>query len=116
MLLKQQQTIKNEAKISGKGLFGGESAQMTFKPAPDNSGIVFIRTDVPEPVRIAGNVTSIAERSRRTALKKGPVTIETVEHCLAAVYALGIDNLIIELRRPGITRRRLQQHKISSHA
>jgi len=98
--LKLQKTIKGEAKISGKGLFGGKETNVVFRPAPGDSGIVFVRTDVAEPVRINAVVTSIAERSRRTTLKKGSVSIETIEHCLAAVSALGIDNLSIEVDGP----------------
>jgi len=94
--LKLQTTIKNEANISGKGLFSGEEAKVTFRPAAADTGVVFVRTDTPEPVRISAVAPNLAERSRRTTLKKGSVSIETVEHCLAVVNALGIDNLIIE--------------------
>ena len=73
---------------------------MVFRPAPADSGIGFIRTDASEPVRINAVSANLAERSRRTSLKKGSVSIETVEHCLAAVVALGIDNLTIELEGP----------------
>lgn len=95
--MKPQKTIKNEVKFSGRGLFGGEPVQVSFRPAEVNSGIIFMRTDTPEPVRINATAPNVAERSRRTTLKKGSVSIETVEHCLAAVFALGIDNLLIEL-------------------
>ena len=95
--MKLQKTIKNESSISGKGLFGGKDAKILFRPGPVDSGVVFIRTDVPEPVRIKAVVLNVAERSRRTTLKKGSVSIETVEHCLATVSALGIDNLVIEV-------------------
>ena len=95
--MKLQKTIKSEAKVSGKGLFGGKEAKVTFRPACADSGVVFVRTDIAEPVRIKAVATNLAERSRRTTLKKGSVSIETVEHCLAAVTALGIDNLIIEI-------------------
>lgn len=98
--MKPQKTIKNEAKFSGKGLFGGEPAQVFFRPAEVDSGITFVRTDLPEPVRIDAVAPNLAERSRRTTLKKGTVSIETVEHCLAAVSALGIDNLLIEVNGP----------------
>jgi UDP-3-O-[3-hydroxymyristoyl] N-acetylglucosamine deacetylase/3-hydroxyacyl-[acyl-carrier-protein] dehydratase len=78
-------------------MFGGEEAKVVFRPASANTGVVFVRTDVQEPVRISGVVTNLAERSRRTTLKKGSVSIETVEHCLAAIIALGIDNLVVEI-------------------
>jgi UDP-3-O-[3-hydroxymyristoyl] N-acetylglucosamine deacetylase/3-hydroxyacyl-[acyl-carrier-protein] dehydratase len=98
--LKLQTTINKEVKLSGRGLFSGEPAQVIFRPARADSGISFLRTDVDEPVRIIASPQNIAERGRRTALRKGEVNIETVEHCLAAVYALGIDNLSIELNGP----------------
>ena len=92
-----QKTIKTEGRLSGKGLFGGKESKVVFRPASENTGIVFVRTDMQEPVRINGLVTNVAERSRRTTLKKGSLSIETVEHCLAAVSALGIDNLFVEV-------------------
>ena len=94
--MKPQKTIKSEARISGKGLFGGQETKVTFRPASADSGVVFVRTDIPEPVRISAVAPNLAERSRRTTLKKGSVSIETVEHCLAAVAALEIDNLTVE--------------------
>ncbi len=97
MLLRLQQTIKNEANLSGRGLFAGDPAQATFKPAPVNTGIEFVRTDTPERITIRAIPASLAERPRRTSLRKGTVGVETVEHCLAAVSALGIDNLTIEV-------------------
>lgn len=95
--MKLQKTIKSEARVSGKGMFGGEEAKAVFRPAPVGSGVVFVRTDIAEPVRISAVVANVAERGRRTTLKKGSVSIETVEHCLAAISALEIDNLIIEV-------------------
>ncbi len=73
---------------------------MVFRPGPVDSGIVFLRTDVPEPVLIDAVTSNIAERSRRTTIKKGSVSIETVEHCLAVITALEIDNVIVEVSGP----------------
>jgi len=98
--LKLQKTIKSEGRIHGRGLFGGKEAKVVFRPASANSGVVFVRIDVPEVVRISAVATNLAERSRRTTIKKGSVSIETVEHCLAAINALGIDNLIVEVDGP----------------
>jgi UDP-3-O-[3-hydroxymyristoyl] N-acetylglucosamine deacetylase/3-hydroxyacyl-[acyl-carrier-protein] dehydratase len=95
--LKLQKTIKSEGKISGKGMFGGKEAKVIFRPAPEDAGVVFVRTDIPEPVRISAVAPNLTERSRRTTLKKGAISVETVEHCLAAVNALEIDNLTIEI-------------------
>ncbi len=95
--MKLQTTIKGEAKLAGRGLFGGEESRVTFRPAPEDTGVVFVRTDVPEPVRIPAVVPNVAERSRRTSVKKGEVSIETIEHCMAAIRALEIDNLMVEV-------------------
>jgi UDP-3-O-[3-hydroxymyristoyl] N-acetylglucosamine deacetylase/3-hydroxyacyl-[acyl-carrier-protein] dehydratase len=59
--------------------------------------VVFVRTDVPEAVRISAVAPNLAERSRRTTIKKGSVSIETVEHCLAAISAMEIDNVTVEV-------------------
>jgi UDP-3-O-[3-hydroxymyristoyl] N-acetylglucosamine deacetylase/3-hydroxyacyl-[acyl-carrier-protein] dehydratase len=98
--LKLQKTIKREAKMRGRGLFGGQEAKIVFRPAPVDTGITFIRTDIPEPVRISAIATNLAERSRRTTIKKGSVSIETVEHCMAVVNALEINNMIVEVEGP----------------
>jgi len=98
--LKLQKTIKGECRLSGRGLFAGKEVKVVFRPGPADSGVVFVRTDVPEPVTISAVASNLAERSRRTTVKKGSVSIETVEHCLATVSALGIDNLMIEVCGP----------------
>ena len=95
--MKLQKTIKSESGLSGRGMFGGKEAKVVFRPAPADSGVVFVRTDVPEAVRISAVASNLAERSRRTTIKKGRVSVETVEHCLAAINALAIDNLVVEV-------------------
>ncbi|MEN6426235.1 MAG: UDP-3-O-acyl-N-acetylglucosamine deacetylase [Phycisphaerales bacterium] len=98
--MKLQKTIKDEVQLAGKGLFGGQDVTVIFRPSAEDAGIVFVRTDIASAVRIPATAPSIAERSRRTSIKKGDVSIETVEHCLAAVRALEIDNLTIEVNGP----------------
>ena len=95
--MKLQKTIKSEGRISGRGLFGGKETKVIFRPAPADSGVVFVRTDVPEAVRIRAVASNLAKRSRRTTIKKGSVSIETIEHCLAALSAMEIDNVIVEV-------------------
>lgn len=95
--MKQQKTIKSEFKLSGKGLFGGKEAKVTFKPAGPDRGVVFVRTDLDVPVEIPVLPDYITQRDRRSALQNGAAFVETSEHCLAAVYAMDIDNLIIEI-------------------
>jgi len=98
--LKLQKTIRDPVKLAGKGLFGGQDATVTFHPAPEETGAVFVRTDIANAIRIAAIAPNIAERSRRTSIKKGEVSIETVEHCLAAIHALEIDNVVVEVEGP----------------
>lgn len=98
--MKLQKTIKGEGVIAGRGMFGGEEARVIFRPAAEDTGVVFVRTDIPEAVRISAVAPNLAERSRRTTIKKGSVSIETVEHCLAAISGLEIDNIIVEVNGP----------------
>ncbi|MCK6485347.1 MAG: UDP-3-O-acyl-N-acetylglucosamine deacetylase [Phycisphaerae bacterium] len=95
--MKPQCTIEKTAEIRGRGLFTGEQVTLRFNPAPADSGIVFVRADAPSPVRIPAHVENVTKRSRRTSLRNGTLSIETVEHCLAAMHGLGIDNVEIEL-------------------
>ncbi len=97
MLLSQQKTIKQPAEVAGRGLFSGVQSRLRFCPAPENTGIVFLRTDLPEPTRISANISNVAKRDRTTCLVNGPVVVETVEHVLAGAAGLGIDNLLIEI-------------------
>jgi UDP-3-O-[3-hydroxymyristoyl] N-acetylglucosamine deacetylase/3-hydroxyacyl-[acyl-carrier-protein] dehydratase len=95
--LKHQQTIEKPTEVSGRGLFTGEPVLVRFKPAGADSGIVFIRNDSTPTSRIMAHVSNVTKRARRTSLRNGTQSIETVEHCLAALHGLGIDNLEIEL-------------------
>ncbi len=98
--MKPQRTIADEAKLAGRGMFSGAQSQVRFAPADVDTGVVFVRTDLDEPLHIEANIRNIAGRSRRTALKKGQISIETIEHCMAAVNALEIDNIFIEVDAP----------------
>ena len=95
--MKPQQTISRPTQISGRGLFTGKEATVRFKPAPPNGGIVFVRADQREAVRIPAVVDNVSKRARRTTLRNGTLAVETVEHCLSACAGLGVDNLEIEI-------------------
>ncbi len=95
--MSRQKTIKTTVTVEGKGLFSGEACSLNFRPAPAGSGVVFVRTDLPEPVRISTNVANLAKHARRTTLTNGSVAVQTVEHVLAAVYGMDIDNLVVEV-------------------
>ena len=96
----RQHTLAREATVSGRGLLLGENATVTFVPAPPDHGIVFERTDLPAPVRIPALVSNVTPGARRTTLKSGTTTIETVEHCMSALAGLRIDNLLIRIHGP----------------
>lgn len=95
--MSRQQTIEREVEFTGRGLFTGFPVTVRFKPAPVGSGVTFVRSDQPRPVRIPARIENITKRARRSSLKNGTAAIETVEHCLAAICGLGIDNLDVEL-------------------
>ena len=96
----RQQTLKNSFTLSGKGLHTGLSLKVTFNPAPVHHGYKIKRTDIEgEPV-IDAVAENVVDTTRGTVLGKNGVRISTVEHGLAALYAAGIDNCMIEVNGP----------------
>jgi UDP-3-O-[3-hydroxymyristoyl] N-acetylglucosamine deacetylase/3-hydroxyacyl-[acyl-carrier-protein] dehydratase len=96
-----QRTIKREAKISGISLHLGSICHLTFKPSPPNSGLIFMRTDLPGTPRISANIANtIGGVVRRTSVGTQEVMMHTIEHVLAAMAGLQIDNVIIEADAP----------------
>lgn len=96
-MIELQRTISNPVSLSGTGLHTGTECTMTFKPAPINSGIKFVRVDLggnPEIPAIAENVVDV---SRGTTIGIGDAKVYTVEHVLASIIGLQIDNITIEL-------------------
>jgi UDP-3-O-[3-hydroxymyristoyl] N-acetylglucosamine deacetylase/3-hydroxyacyl-[acyl-carrier-protein] dehydratase len=83
--------------VEGRGLFSGVPSTLRFAPAPADTGVVFVRSDLPSPVQIATSVSNIAKRARRSSIMNGGTIIETVEHVLAAVSGMDLDNLYIEV-------------------
>jgi UDP-3-O-[3-hydroxymyristoyl] N-acetylglucosamine deacetylase/3-hydroxyacyl-[acyl-carrier-protein] dehydratase len=96
-MLELQRTILKEVSLSGIGLHTGTSCTMTFKPAPENYGIRFVRTDLGGNPEIPANADNVIDVSRGTTLGIGEAKVHTVEHVLAAIVGLQIDNIIIEL-------------------
>ncbi len=96
MLIKQR-TIAKEVSMSGIGIHTGHECKMTFKPAPENYGVRFIRTDLGGNPEIPAVVDYVVDISRGTTLGIGEAKVHTVEHVMASVYGLQIDNLKIEL-------------------
>jgi UDP-3-O-[3-hydroxymyristoyl] N-acetylglucosamine deacetylase/3-hydroxyacyl-[acyl-carrier-protein] dehydratase len=96
----RQRTLARPVTVRGKGLMLGVEATVVIQPAPAHAGVAFVRTDLNPPLRIPATVEHVAPRPRRTTLKSGDVTIDTVEHCLSAIAGLGIDNATIEIDGP----------------
>jgi UDP-3-O-[3-hydroxymyristoyl] N-acetylglucosamine deacetylase/3-hydroxyacyl-[acyl-carrier-protein] dehydratase len=92
-----QQTLSRPASFSGVGLHSGNRVNMTFLPAPPNSGIRFRRVDLDGKPEIEARVENVAETNRSTTLAKGNTRIHTVEHVLAAFAGYSVDNAIVEL-------------------
>jgi UDP-3-O-[3-hydroxymyristoyl] N-acetylglucosamine deacetylase/3-hydroxyacyl-[acyl-carrier-protein] dehydratase len=97
MMLERQRTIKNDISISGYGLHTGTTCKMTFKPAPENYGIKFIRSDLGASPEIPATADYVVDTSRGTTLGIGDAKVHTVEHVLAAIVGLQIDNIKIEI-------------------
>jgi UDP-3-O-[3-hydroxymyristoyl] N-acetylglucosamine deacetylase len=98
----KQRTIAEKISCTGIGLHTGEPVQLTLYPAAANSGIVFVRTDLAHPVEIPAQAWSVASTAYATTLGCGDATIGTVEHLLAAIYSLGVDNVRIEVDGPEV--------------
>jgi|WetSurMetagenome_2_1015567.scaffolds.fasta_scaffold09375_2 UDP-3-O-[3-hydroxymyristoyl] N-acetylglucosamine deacetylase / 3-hydroxyacyl-[acyl-carrier-protein] dehydratase len=96
-MLVQQRTIKQPVSLSGIGLHTGSLSTMTFKPAPENYGIRFRRIDLGGSPEVPADVDHVVDIARGTTIQLGEARIHTVEHVMAALVGLQIDNVLIEL-------------------
>ena len=100
MMNLKQHTIKKSVTVSGVGLHTGVSANMTFLPAQPGHGIKFQRTDIEgEPV-VEADVDHVVDLSRGTTIEQSGARINTVEHTLAALVGMEIDNVLIQIDGP----------------
>jgi UDP-3-O-[3-hydroxymyristoyl] N-acetylglucosamine deacetylase len=95
-----QKTLRNSICATGVGLHTGEKVYLTLRPAPIDAGIVFVRTDLDEPVSLQALVDNVGDTTMATSLTDGTVEISTVEHLMAALSGLGVDNAIVEVNAP----------------
>jgi len=93
----KQKTLANSFKIEGKGLHTGVNVTMNFLPAPVNHGFKFKRVDLPEQPVIDADVDLVIDTSRGTLLEKDGARIGTIEHALAALTGMDLDNILIEV-------------------
>nr|MCR4765311.1 bifunctional UDP-3-O-[3-hydroxymyristoyl] N-acetylglucosamine deacetylase/3-hydroxyacyl-ACP dehydratase [Bacteroidaceae bacterium] len=96
----KQKTLKESFSLSGKGLHTGLNLTVTFNPAPENFGYKIQRIDLEGKPTIDAIAENVTETTRGTVLNKNGVKVSTVEHGLAAIYAAGIDNCLIQVDGP----------------
>lgn len=95
-----QQTIRQKTEVAGRGYLTGRDARLVFQPAPPDAGITFVRTDLPGQPEIPATIDYLLHSQRRTAIARGSATVEMVEHVMAALAGLGIDNCRIAIDGP----------------
>lgn len=100
MITLKQKTLKGSFSLFGKGLHTGLSITVTFNPAPENTGYKIQRIDLENAPIIDAVAENVAETTRGTVLAKGDIKVSTVEHGMSALYALGIDNCLIQVNGP----------------
>jgi UDP-3-O-[3-hydroxymyristoyl] N-acetylglucosamine deacetylase len=93
----KQRTLKNSISATGIGVHSGEKVLMTLRPAPEDTGIVFVRTDLTPSVTIPAKVENIGNASFCTVLQANGASVATVEHLLSAFAGLGVDNAYVDV-------------------
>lgn len=96
----KQKSLKDSFSLSGKGLHTGLDITVTFNPASENFGYKIKRVDLPDQPIIDAVAEAVCQTQRGTVVKKGDVTVSTIEHGMAALYAYGISNCLIEVNAP----------------
>ncbi len=94
---RQQRTLARPAEVSGTGFLTGADVRLRFRPAPPDAGVVFVRTDLWPAARIPAEVGQVSGTQRRTTLGHGRAQVMLVEHVLAALAGVKIDNCLVEL-------------------
>ncbi|MEO5783581.1 MAG: bifunctional UDP-3-O-[3-hydroxymyristoyl] N-acetylglucosamine deacetylase/3-hydroxyacyl-ACP dehydratase [Ginsengibacter sp.] len=92
-----QHTIKNELAISGAGIHTGQSVTIRLKPAEPNTGIIFQRVDLPGKPTVKADVDNVIETNRSTTIEQNGARISTIEHIMAALVGMQVDNVLIEI-------------------
>lgn len=97
-----QKTIRKSVAVEGVGIHSGEKTKLRFKPAPANTGVYFVRADLPTRPYLKVSATNVQAVSYQTSLGGAAFSVSTIEHCVSALSALRIDNIYIELDGPEI--------------
>ncbi|MGZ3769496.1 MAG: UDP-3-O-acyl-N-acetylglucosamine deacetylase [Bdellovibrio sp.] len=97
-----QRTIRKKTVVDGIGIHSGDPCTLTFRPAPADTGVYFIRTDLPGTPSLKVSARNVQATSHQTTIGGAEFSVATIEHCLSALSALRIDNLFVELNGPEI--------------
>lgn len=97
--LRPQRTLARAVEVDGFGYWSGRDVRLEFHPAPADFGIQFIRTDLEKPTRIPVHPSARVEMPRRTTLARDGASVEMVEHVLAALYGMAVDNCEVRVNR-----------------
>mgnify|MGYP003494473903 FL=1 len=92
-----QQTLKKSYSFEGKGLHSGKIARMTVNPAPVDTGIVFVRTDLGSDAIVEALAENVSNTARSTTISSGEASVSTIEHVLSALTGMGVDNAVIDI-------------------
>ncbi len=92
-----QRTLKNSIRATGVGLHSGEKVYLGLRPAPVDTGIVFTRTDLSPALSLQARLDAVASTTMATSLAQGDARIETIEHLMAALSGLGVDNAYVDV-------------------
>lgn len=92
-----QRTLKSLTKAVGVGLHSGQRVELTLRPAAPDTGIVFRRVDLPEPVEIPVNAMAVSDTRLASTISSGGVKVHTIEHLMSACAGLGLDNLYVDI-------------------
>lgn len=95
--MRLQRTLRTAVEFSGVALHSGETIHVRVLPAPQGTGVEFLRTDLSDAPPVPAHITYRSPKDRRTRLQRGTTAVDTVEHLLAACSGLGIDNLSVEI-------------------
>jgi UDP-3-O-[3-hydroxymyristoyl] N-acetylglucosamine deacetylase/3-hydroxyacyl-[acyl-carrier-protein] dehydratase len=98
----RQTTLANQITVSGVGLHTGASVNLTFRPAPENHGFKFQRVDLPGQPIIEADVDNVSDTDRGTTISKHGAKVSTIEHVLAALAGMEIDNVLMEIDGPEV--------------
>ncbi|MCY4214616.1 MAG: UDP-3-O-acyl-N-acetylglucosamine deacetylase [Gammaproteobacteria bacterium] len=92
-----QRTIKQPVHAIGIGVHSGQKVRMALRPAGENTGVLFVRTDLPGRGSVRACAQNVSDTTLATSIANGGVQVSTVEHLLSALWGVGVDNLIVEL-------------------